>query len=371
MKITTQRSLLWTLNFVIVFALIGCVLLMVTKSGPKRRADEESYRRQIEETIDGVTVRRSADANSEQPWARFKTALDKEFHFEGYVKPPEVEKPTVGPKVENAPPLAGLITVTVVLAPTGEGGPATVTRGGAGIKINSKKPNQKDDGIYFYEVGDVLGIGQEFRDDKDPQLEKWGPCRLLEVRPDAIICSWNKDQDQAEVKVSLAAPVEGEIWVQGPGNTVIGSEAVLHGKEEIKGGGVVDSGKLTKSTQVADKTLVTWTQEGLEALGDEGEKLLDQVEVESAQGGDGLKIKSLPSRLSEFGIREGDVIVQIDSQPVKNKESAVNYVRKTYRSKSHYNVTVLRDGRTRQIQVDVPKKLSDAKNVGGNVRFGK
>ncbi len=372
MKITTQRSLLWTVNFVIVFALIGCVLLMANKGAPFRRKDNAQYARKIEDALD-LTVARGGSNDALQSWARFKTPLDRNFHFEGYVKPIEPERPTEGPKVENAPKLETLIAVHMVLAPIEDNGPAEGGYGAASIKVLSakKRPGSQGDGIDTYVVGDVIGIGQDYRDDKDPILEKWGPCRLLEVKNSAVVCSWNKGKDTVEIGIDLSPPSGTEVLVKRGDENLFGSEAALRGKEETDGGVFLGTDKLTRTSQSGETTLVSWTEDGFRALENEGEKLLDQVEVESARGGDGLKITSLPSRLSEFGIQAGDVIIEIDSQPVKNKESAINYVRKTYKKKSYYNVTVLRDGRTRNIQVDVPRKLSDAQRSTRNIRFGK
>ena len=375
MKITTQRTVLWLVNFSLLIGLLGFVFLMAQRSGKQRTKERDKYVKQVDEAVKTVKLKRvnSSAGESDQAWARFRTFLDKKaFVFEGYIPPkPPVDKGSGPRQKAKAPDLSSLIEVHMILAPQGIGAGNDVnSRGGAFVKITSlpKKENSK----FYYRIGDVIGIGQEERPDEDPKLKRWGPCRLVGVTSDGIICGWNKERDEAKVKI-LLRPEPKDVWVEGRG-IALGGPGVQTGKN--KGGKkMVDlvNRDFVKSRETGGKTVVEWTPAGIDALLDKDtENLFDKIQVKELKSkkGSGLQISAIPARLRQLGLQAGDVVISMDGRPVKNKASATNYVRSTYKRKSKYDVVVLRNGKERSIQVDVPRRLQDARNVGRGVKFG-
>ena len=375
MKITTQRQLLWIVNFALVLSLLGFVFLMQKNGGRARTRGIKKYHRALEKAVKSVKPPKTQGGTVKPGQNKLKTFLDKKFAFEGYI-PPKVVKPgpstTTKPK---APPLDSLIEVHMLLAPRELGdagsGPQDVVNGGAFIKIKSVKADQFS--TYWYRIGETIGAGHSARADKDATLEKWGPCVLQEVTTQGIVCSWNKEKDEAVVKIELH-PDPDKVWIEG---TVNGKEVKYGGPGSINnlkpGKGVVTPvgvgvalfkpGKSKGGVQI-----VELTDEGLKLFNKdgEGEKLLEKIGTKETKGG--LTVTAIPRQLREFGLREGDVVIRVDNVPVKNKSTVTNYVRKSYKTRSSYGVTVLRDGRQRTISVRVPKNKKNINTRG--VTFG-
>ncbi len=146
------------------------------------------------------------------------------------------------------------------------------------------------------------------------------------------------------------------LWKPGAGNSVPANIASLGTFRKGAGRSAVD--------------YMSFSKEGMDVLDKGRQAILDGVAFETAKGpnnNDALKIKTIPSELSEYGLRPGDVIVRIDSQTVTSKESIVQYVKRTYRRKRSYRVVYLRSGAQRQLNVNVPQDLKQARQLGGRL----
>ncbi|HGY92804.1 MAG TPA: PDZ domain-containing protein [Planctomycetes bacterium] len=372
MKLSTQRLLVWTANFALLAGLGVFVWLMYQNSGPARRAEKKKVFRQLIQRLNDETRPKRGDREGPRPAALLKTVFDPNFHYEGYIPPKKpVEAPT-DPGEETSPKLDTLIDVAMLLAPS-SGGVGSDDVVGALVKIKSK-PTTKN--LFWYGIGDVIGITKnDDRDDEDPVLKKWKGARVVDVKPEGIVCEW-ADQGRVEIRIPIMEEPEGLEMTM--------SDGTVRGRLGVKGGArsggapaldgdVSDaSGPIFKSVrEQRNLTMVQLTPGGLATINAEGERLLDNVKFEKVDGPKGkkaLKVSNIPARLQGAGLKDGDVVIRVDSQAVDSKEALVNYVKRTYRSKSNYAVTVLRNGQTRIIRVSVPRNARGLRTP--NVRFG-
>ncbi len=350
------------------------------KNGGKARSKGlRSYVKKVESVLRGVKLP-SKTKTLEGARNKLKTFLAKDFSFEGYIppkKPANIKDPS---KKAKAPDLSNLIEVDVVLAAKTSGndskkpnsGPSMV-RAGAFIKIKSVK--DKTFSTYWYQVGETIGAGHSFRGDADPVLKKWGPCVLLDVTPEGIVCAWNKEADKVNVDIQLHPDPEN---VDIHGTLANGQKVKLGGPGKInklKGTvGVVTPASVGVSyfRPGRDKngdSVVEFTSEGWKQLNDSGgEKLLSELGTKKVKGG--VEVTSIPRQLQEFGLQPGDVVIRVDNQKVTSKASVTNYVRKN-RGKKSFGVTVLRGGVPRTFTVRVPKNTQGLNTNTNGIRFGK
>lgn len=365
MKITTQRTMLWTADFVFVAALIGLVLIIAQK---KQSASKE-HKRHIAELDDMLAREKKkqienagADTGSRTP-----TVQDRNFHYEGYVPPPP--PPVEGPKKQPgaAPALETLIEVVFLMASSDVKGPSE--GGGATITIKALPPGKN---TFFYLEGEVIGVGDKMGDqditaraDSEPTLKRFGGAVLKRVLTDGIICEWGKADARNDVKVEIAAGDEPTgAMLKGPDGFEISAKSSGRKTASVKRGPLVIFGNLRPGRGGQD--VVELTKEGFERLENGGSEVFDGItfgEGKNAEGGKALLISKIPRDLQGYGLQDGDVIVKIDSTPVTSKASVVNYVRGTYRKQSRYSVTVLRDGQQRILKVDVPRNFKDRENL--------
>ncbi len=374
MKITTQRQILWIVNFSLVLGLLGFVFLMQRNGSKARNRRLIKYVERVEAALSKVKLKKVVGETTKK--TKLRTFLSKDFHFEGYI-PPVVRTPTDrGTRKPQAPALDSLIEVGMVLASWDSDEEVVSAKGAnalerAGAFVTIKSLGSTAFSTYWYEVGETIGVGSAFRADNDPTLEKWGPCVLLEVTKDGIVCSWNKEKDKATVAMAIRSNPENA-WVEGFGVKIGGPETINNRKVGV---GVMTPAGVGLAIFKPGKTrrggnIVELTKEGISLFdrGD-GEKLLSEIGTKSTKGG--LQVTSIPKRLREFGLQEGDVVIRVDNMPVKNKATVTNYVRKNYKRKKQFQVTVLRNGRQKMFGVRVPKKTSGLGNAGRGIKFGK
>lgn len=346
---------------------------MQKNGGKARTKDLKEYVRRVESKLKAVKPpKMDSDGTGRSKTDKLKTFLSKSFTFEGYIKPKVENVGTGGPAAKaKAPALSTLVEVHMVLAP--EGGESTgVSSGpssaGAFVQIKSVKADQFS--TYWYRVGETIGEGQDHRADIDPMLKKWGPCVLLRVTDDGIVCSWNKEEDEGIVQIQREAEPTNA-WVEGPG-VKVGGPGVINKTQIPKG--VITPASLGISLFRPGKTrkgdsIIELTKEGLDLFDrGEGEKLLGEIGTKKSSAG--LEVTSIPKRFQEFGLQPGDVVIKVDNTSVKNKATVTNYVRKNYRKKNNFSVTVLRNGKQKMFNVKVPKKTSGLGNAGRGVKFG-
>lgn len=368
MKITTQRTMLWTADFVLVAALIGLVLMIAKKqrSMPKER---NRHLEQLEGMLDAVKKPKRTQDNNTDTGTRTPTIHDKNFHYEGYVPPPP-PPPKREKEVKSVPDLDTLIDIVFLMASTDTKGPNTGEPGGASITIKSL-PQGKN--TFFYLEGDVIGIGEKTDDstnsaraDVDSTLKLHGGAVLKRVTGGGIVCEWGKKGEREEVTVGIAVgdPPTGATLVGPNGESVVKVDTSGAPRAKRPTRQRVDFGVLSRGRGGQD--VIKLSKEGFEAFESNGTKILEGITFEkakNAEGGPALKVGSIPRELQGYGLQDGDVIVKIDSTPVSSQASIANYVKRKYRSQSRFNVQVLRDGQTRNLKVDVPRNFKEQQNL--------
>lgn len=378
MKITTQRTMLWTADFVLVAALIGLVLMIAQK----RQSGASEHRRHMSE-LDDLLEREKKKAPEKGGGAdtgpRTPTVTGRDFHYAGYVAPPP--PPDKPPAREVGPPaLDTLIEVVFLMASSDAKGPNPGEGGGATITIKSLPPGKN---TFFYLEGELIGVGAQTdetensaRLDEDPVLKKWGGALLKQVTTEGIVCRWGKKDAKKDVKVGILMGEEpaGAV-LKGPDGFHISGKGGPGGpKATASRSSNVIFGNLKRGKGGQD--IVELTKEGFERLENAGSEVLKGITFEdgkNADGGRALKIKAIPRELQGYGLQDGDVIVKIDSTSVTSKASIANYVRRTYKKQSRYNVTVLREGQERRLKVDVPRNFNERQNLKrrlGDGNFG-
>ena len=85
------------------------------------------------------------------------------------------------------------------------------------------------------------------------------------------------------------------------------------------------------------------------------------LSIQDTDDGNGVKVLDVDdeSAAEKAGIKEDDVIVAIDDQPVKGTEDITKTIRE-HRDKNSFNFKVLRDGKTQTMEVKIPRKLKTA-----------
>ena len=378
MKITTQRSSLWLLNFALLFCLLGFVFLMYKFSPAQRAKERRSQVEKLETKLSNEKPKPPMviDPNGSGP--RVAAVFNPKLHYAGYVAPPVKKKIKVPTGPQKAPALDSLIEVNMVIAPNRaeKGGPSPESAG-ASIRIKSKPVNSN---VFWYREGDKIGISQmstvvddgitvdDVPDDIDPTLKRFGGAEILRILPDGLICKW---ADHGEVKVTIGLRDE-------PAGMLIAGKKIRIGS--LKGGAGAKASPTTaiavidKANSRGNRTQVTITRDGFDYINSQGGKLMEGMSFEKSTNPrtkkPALQVKSIPRNLQNLGLQDGDIIIKIDATQVTSKESIVRYVRRTYQNRPFYNVTIIRDGRQRQLRVSVPKNSRAASGLPGGVRFG-
>jgi serine protease Do len=85
------------------------------------------------------------------------------------------------------------------------------------------------------------------------------------------------------------------------------------------------------------------------------------LSIQDTDDGNGVKVLDVDdeSAAEKAGIKEDDVIVAIDDQPVKGTEDITRTIRE-HKDKNSFNFKVLRDGKTQTMEVKIPRKLKTA-----------
>lgn len=359
MKITTQRTTLWIANLAVFAAMFG-LILVIWKNDKNARAQvardaTDDLRSQLKKV---KPVRRSGDQGR-------KDVLDVVMKggFSGYIPPKKVDPiiKKTGPAV--APELSSLLKVTMVLAPErdSKGNLTNQESHGALVSLTSLASQR---GTFQYREGETIGVTEGY--DLEPTLKKFGGAVVKRVTIDGITCLWAKKS----VTVSINGHGEAHgISLRGGGlnKGIIAADAGTGATVPIN---TASLGTFRKGAGRSAVDYMTFSKDGMDALDQRGQAILDGVAFETTKGPnktDALKIKTIPSQLSQYGLRPGDVIVRIDSQAVTSKESIVQYVKRTYRRKRSYRVVYLRNGAQRQLNVSVPQNLNQARRLGGNL----
>ncbi|MCA9319231.1 MAG: hypothetical protein KDB53_00785, partial [Planctomycetes bacterium] len=244
MKITTQRSIIWLANFALVGGLLVFVWLM-SQNSPSRRSQR------MKSVIDDLDTRLRAEhgppprTGTQAGGAMVKTIFDPNFHYAGYVPPPEPVPVAVTPAgVEKAPPLDTLISVSLISAP----GSSVITSDspvgsddviGALVVVKSKP---QDKNVRWYRVGDVIGITKDPTnkiDDEDPTMKKWNGAQILEIRDDRIVCQWS---DQTVDVVIGQSPSLTGMTIKMSDGSVVGSLGGSGGPTNANRAGPTSSG---------------------------------------------------------------------------------------------------------------------------------
>lgn len=371
MKITTQRMLLWLGNFVLAAGLIGLVIVFDKTASPKARNKMvKTTLKDFKDSLRGVKAQRGSSATAEATGSKIDAVFDKDFHYMGYVAPPPPVDP-VKPvtRAARAPDLSGLVEVIFLIAPdraSMASGPSFIDdTGKAVIKLKELNGAQT---IFTYAEGDIIGIGERAdRPDTEPgKFVKWGGARIVRIEPDQLVCKWQKT-DGKEGADQVVSMVSRDVASIGPDGKLNLGEAGSGAASSGKSGPTVASaeGPMFKVEDKGIRTNATLTKAGWQQLNQRGSEIMDGISFEKGKdlnGRDALKVKSMPAPLREYGLRDGDVIVRIDSVFTTSKESIARYVKKTYRTKSSYNVQVLREGKMRILRVNVPRDVKKIPN---------
>jgi PDZ domain len=381
MKITTQRSFLWLGNFVLAAGLIGLVVVFDKTASPKaRKVMGVNTMREFKDSLREVKAKKVDVAGPESIGSKIDVVFERDFHFSGYKKPPEKSDP--GPKVPVGPPkppkLQDLVEVIFLIAPrrdAAEGSNEFVDdTGKAVLKLKKLSGAQT---IFTYAEGDVIGVGdRDDRPDKEStDFTRWGGARILRIEPDRLVCRWVKYEEGDPEIVSI---VSREVAGIGPdGELRLGAGTIGGGPGAAAAPtAAAADGPLFSVEDKGIRTTATLTKAGWQQINSRGNAIMDGIAFEKGKdlnGRDALKVKSMPAQLREYGLRDGDVIVRIDSVYVTSKESIAGYVKKTYRQKTNYNLQVIRDGKMRIMRVNVPRDVkkipnSRASNAGARTR---
>ena len=377
MKITTQRTFIWVANF----ALVGCmftILAVMTKqtSRPTRNLQTKNVN-DLAGAVKKILTSTRAAAASDGETVSEDIANILRNAFEGYIPPPPPDsRPRESLDPAAAPPLESLVDIVFVMAPEpGAKGGGRDDSVGVLLKVKSKPPEQS----FFYRVGDTVGIDEiDFRTDRprgdaDPKLQQFKGAKVSRLDGIAVYFEWAGKE--SVVKMFSGEP-EGIVIKRNnsSGEVLIGKSGGAAGaaRPQANQDDGSDIGTFTaEANGVPDKFDIS--EKGLGFLTEKGDQIMEGVTFENVElpapvgedgqpvpnsaAGTGLKIRGLPSELQAKGLREGDVIIRVDDQNVSSKESIINYVKRTYRGKQQYIVTVLRDGAQRILTVNVPKTL--------------
>ncbi|MEE9392426.1 MAG: PDZ domain-containing protein [Planctomycetota bacterium] len=373
MKITTQRTLLWLGNFMVAASLILLVVLFAKSAS--RKAIAKSRRAtlvEVNEGLDAIESLGDQDGGPGKTGARLKVVKKADFYYMGYVAPEIVDTTKGKPKPPaKAPALDTLISLTYLVAPIRDNsGPfEIIDLGKAAVKIKNIAGNVH---TFPYQEGDIIGTGEGDFSDEDAALKEHGGAKILKIDGDGIVCLWAKE----EVRVDILRRDDPQgLNIQGTdGKFVVGGkDSGKGGKSGSKPEGAIASNvklfELKKSRGVQD--VVALTKDGWDTLNKDGDRILDGVTFEKAKdnkGKNALKVSKIPSQLKGYGLQDGDIITRIDGKAVTSKETIARHVRKTYKNKSSYRVTILRNGRQRYINVSVPRTLRGKANL--RKRFG-
>jgi hypothetical protein len=377
MKITTQRTLIWVLNF----ALVGVILVVLglrIQNQPVRQSPERKKQlKTLDAEVTKALQKHRNKAAGDETLGRERLTSVAANTFSGHIE--QIKPVATAQKTEDAgaaPDLATLIEVMVTLAPQHtSGGPHVEETASAMIKIKSKA----DLGALFYREGETIGInndplsGNRPRDDEDPKLKQFGGAKIVRIERDGIVCEWAKKE--VAVKLPSVDEITGMVVTNSSKQVVYGSRSAAGGGPA--GAGVAaeaqDLGTFTAGTDANPNDTFNISEAGMKTLTDRGDQLIEQISFETTEvgsgdegdktAGQGIRIRSLPRELSDRGLRDGDVIVRIDMTAVSSKESIVNYVRQTYRQKQQYTVTVLRDGAQRILTVNVPRTFRELRDA--------
>lgn len=380
MKITTQRTLLWTANFAVAAGLILLVIYFAKSASKQAIATERrAVRQEVDAEIRGVRPIRPGgdDDTGAEATDRLQAPFKPDFHYMGYVPPPPAPDKPADVAAPKAPALSGLIEIVMLVAPArdrGENGPIVADEfGKVTLKLKTLPANQN---VFVYTEGALIGTGAEGAKDAEATLKRHGGAKLVRIESDAIVAEWAGET----VRVDLVGPADAHQLsiVDADGNAIIGSKdgvsasaAAAPAAAPVAAAGEV---ALFETKDTAAGSELTLTKDGWDRFSNEGENLLEGVEFEKTKDPrtkrDALKIGKIPAGLSRYGIQDGDIILSIDGKQVTSKETIVRHVRGTMRTRSSYNVVLLRDGNKRHVNVNVPKDLNRASTQLPNVQFG-
>ncbi|HWJ30510.1 MAG TPA: PDZ domain-containing protein, partial [Flavisolibacter sp.] len=85
------------------------------------------------------------------------------------------------------------------------------------------------------------------------------------------------------------------------------------------------------------------------------------LSIQDTDDGKGVKVLDVDdeSAAEKAGLKEGDIITNIDDKEVKGTDDVTRTIREN-RDKYTFNFKVLRDGKTQNIEVKMPRKLKTA-----------
>lgn len=371
MKITTQRTMLWALNFALVAGLLGFVFLMYRYKDSARKLRIRE-RGRLDAALEAIKPPSFDAIEQGGAAARLKTPFDPTFYYAGYIKPPDPVVTTQVTAGQDKPPaLPTLLDVMMVSSPSSPGDVGAFS--GALVKVKSRPA---DSNLIWYRPGDVIGLSRNRSEsvDDDPVLKRWGGAEVTAIVEDGILCKWHEETD---VKVLIGQAKDSErMRVDFPDGTHLGDLKSSGVKRTFAPGETAEVGNepwFMPPKENGNFTAVEISKTGVAAIETDGERLLEQVSFETTDGTDegsrALKVSNIPSQFADSGLRDGDVIVKVDSTNIDSKEALFNYVKGTYKNKPFYNVTILRDGVQRTLRVTVPRDPKSIRSPG-NLRFG-
>jgi serine protease Do len=85
------------------------------------------------------------------------------------------------------------------------------------------------------------------------------------------------------------------------------------------------------------------------------------LSIQDSEDGNGVKVLDVDeeSNADKAGIKENDIITSIDDKQVKGTEDITSFLREN-KEKLNFNLKILRDGKTQNVEVKMPRKLKTA-----------
>lgn len=364
MKITSQRSLFWAVNFALLGCLVGLMVLIVfSYMGNQRKGRMNLELKSLEQGLKKVR-KPNRDRSKDDKRMVLKTVLSAPLC--GYIPPKKVEPVKANATRQAAPDLNTLLEIVFIASPNrleaakgAKGGPASyLDHTGVQLKIKSLST------IFYYREGQSAGLGEMDGDDTDKTLKQHGGAKILRIEESHILCEWAKKEVELRIG-EHGAPTKIVVAGGGISYGTISSE----GATRVPGMPTASLGILATDPKGLKDTLQL-TKDGLAAFeSGGGERMLDGISFKTSdtERGKALQIKTIPPQLGNYGLQPGDVIIKVDNRGVTSKESIVKYVRQTYRARSGYNIIYLRDGRQRSLYVRVPRNAAS----GGRLLRGR